>query len=167
MRLNLSESELKNKMKDVCILCDTREQENKHIIEFFDSKNTLHKECKLDIGDYSFCAGNEFYNDEIVIERKRNLDEIAGNFTSDRHRFESEFIRAKVGMTKFYLLIENASYEDVINGNYQSKLSAEALFASLCSWQTRYDVNIVFCKQKDSGKIINGILKYYYRNVVK
>ena len=75
MRLNLSESELKNKMKEVCILCDTREQENKHIIEFFNSKNILHKECKLDIGDYSFCVGNEFYNDEIVIERKRNIAE--------------------------------------------------------------------------------------------
>ena len=71
--------------------------------------------------------GNMTLEHDVVIEKKNGLDEIAGNFTVDRQRFEDEFIRAKAEGLKVFLIIENASWSDILLHNYRSKLTPKAL----------------------------------------
>ena len=102
-------------------------------------------------------------SDEVVIERKANLDEIAGNFTTDRRRFEAEFIRAKAAGVKVFLLIENASWVDIFSGNYQSHIAPNTLAAAILSWQAKYNITVMFSREEDSARLIAGILYYWLR----
>ncbi len=44
-------------LRDVCIICDTREQRNEHIIQQLDKLGINHSRKKLAYGDYSFKIG--------------------------------------------------------------------------------------------------------------
>lgn len=155
-----SERELADAMNDMTIICDTREQVNGHITKYFDKQKVPHITRKLDTGDYSAQIGALSLERDIVIERKRNLDEICGNFTADRERFEREFLRAKAYGIKVVLIIENATWGDIFLGNYRSKVSPKSLLGSLLSWMVRFNVTVTFCKPEETGKLIHGILYY-------
>ena len=118
---------------------------------------------KLDTGDYSCQLGDISFERDIAIERKRNLDEICGNFTAQRERFEREMIRSKAYGLKLYLIIENASWTDIFLGNYSSKLPSKSLVGSLLSWMVRFNLTVIFCKPEETGKIIFGLCYYYAR----
>ena len=159
----MSEKELREKLAELRVIIDTREQRNEHISEFFEKKKVENVQRKLDIGDYSAELPEGSFERSFVIERKGSLDELCGNFTADRERFERELLRAKAYGVKVFLVIENASWNDVFLHNYQSKLSEKALLASLFSWQVRYNVTIIFCKRENTPQVIRGILWYAAR----
>lgn len=159
----MSEKELREKLAELRVIVDTREQRNEHISEFLKKKNVETVSRKLDIGDYSAELSEGSFERSFVIERKGSLDEICGNFTADRERFERELLRAKAYGVKVFLLIENASWNDVFLHNYRSKLSEKALLASLFSWQVRYNVTVIFCKQENTPQVIYGTLWYAAR----
>lgn len=147
-------------MNDLVIICDTREQVNGHITKYLSKQKVPYITRKIDTGDYSAQIGALSLEKDIVIERKRNLDEICGNFTSERERFEREFLRARAYGTKVVLIIENATWNDIFLGNYRSKVSPKSLLGSLLSWMVRYNVTVTFCKPEETGKLIHGILFY-------
>ena len=159
----MSEKELREKLAELRIIIDTREQRNEHISEFLSKKNVGTVSRKLDIGDYSAELPEGSFERSFVIERKGGLDEVCGNFTADRERFERELLRAKAYGVKVFLLIENASWNDVFLHNYKSRLSEKALLASLFSWQVRYNVTVIFCKKENTPQVIRGILWYAAR----
>lgn len=163
----LTDTEINNKLKELVVITDTREQRNENIIEWLDKKKIPHKERKLDTGDYSAMLGNLTLENDVIIERKRNLDEIAGNFTVDRQRFEDEWIRAKADHIAMHLVIENASWSDIVSHNYNSKLDPKSLMASLLSWQARYGVTISFVSPQVTPQLIYGILYYTAREKLK
>ena len=150
-------------MKKLTIIVDSREQENQHLINYFDSKKIPYKVRKIDTGDYSAMIDDRTLEYQCVVEKKNSLDEIVGNFTANRERFEREFLRAKANGIKVFLVIENASWNDVFLGNYRSKFPPKSLLASLLSWQVRFNVTIIFCEPQNTGKLIHGILWYYAR----
>lgn len=149
------------------ILTDSREQVNEHILGYFDKNKIPHTCRKLDVGDYSAMLGEYTIEDKVAIEKKNSIDEIAGNFTVDRQRFEDEFIRAKAKGTKVYLVVENCSWEDIFLHNYRSKLEPKSLVASLMAWQVRYNITVIFCKRNDTAKIIYSILYYSLKEELK
>lgn len=100
---------------------------------------------------------------DVFIERKAGLTELSGNMGIERERFAREFTRAKADGAKPFLLIENDSIEDVFLGNYRSKLPPKSLWGSICTWMTRYNTTVLFCKPVNTGKIIYSILYYYAR----
>lgn len=155
-----TDKELADAMKDFSIIADTREQVNAHVTRYFDKQKIPHISRKLDTGDYSAQIGALSLEKDIVIERKHNLDEICGNFTAERERFEREFLRAKAYGTKVVLIIENATWTDIFLGNYRSKVKPQSLVGSLLSWMVRYNITVMFCKQEETGKLIHGILHY-------
>lgn len=159
---HLTDRELTELLKGLTIICDTREQDT-HVQKFFDGKKIPTITRKLDTGDYSCQLGDQSFERDIVVERKHNLDEICGNFTAERERFEREFLRAKAYGTKVVLIIENASWSDIFIGNYRSKLSSKSLTGSILTWLARFDVSIVFCKPEESARIMYGIFYYYVR----
>ena len=106
------------------ILIDNREKQNAHITDSFDKNSISYKKKSLDYGDYSFAIPkNEalsipkdlYFDKKVCVERKASLEEISGNLTKERDRFEKELCLAP--KTKV-LLIENADYSDVVTGNY-------------------------------------------------
>ena len=158
-----TDKELTDILSRLTVITDTREQENAHVLKYLDGKKIPHILRKLDIGDYSAQLDDMTFERDIIVERKHNLDEICGNLTADRDRFEREFLRATAYGTKVYLLIENATWDDVFLHNYRSKLSEKSLAASLLSWSARFNVTVLFVNSGNSGRIIHGILYYYTR----
>jgi len=167
MKRHYTEREINDMLKQLTVICDTREQVNENITGYLDSKKIPHITRKLDTGDYSAMIGDMTLEHDVVIEKKNGLDEIAGNFTVDRQRFENEFTRAKADGLKVFLLIENASWSDILLHNYRSKLTPKSLIASLFSWQVRFNITIIFCKPSETGQIIYGILYYAAREALK
>lgn len=164
MRKHYTEKELRGALRQLCVLCDTREQSNGHILGYFQEKGVPYKLQKLDQGDYSFCLGDISFADEIAIEKKHGADEIAGNFTADRPRFENEFMRYKARGIKPFLLIEDCSWADIKAHNYRSKLSPKALMASLLAWQVRYNITVVFCRPEEAGELIYATFYYWLKD---
>lgn len=167
MKRHYTDPEIKELLKQLTVICDTREQANENITGYLDSKKIPHTSRKLDTGDYSAMIGDYTLEQDVVIEKKNGLDEIAGNFTVDRQRFEDEFTRAKAEGLKVFLLIENATWSDIFLHNYRSKLKPQSLIASLLSWQVRFNLTIIFCKPSETGQIIYGILYYAAREALK
>lgn len=158
-----TETELTAKLKELRIIVDTREQVNDHLVKVWDKKKVPYFTRKLDVGDYSAQLGDMTLEKDIAIERKRNIDELCGNLTADRDRFEREFLRAKANGTKVFLIVEDATWEDIILQNYRSKLSPKALAASLLSWQIRFNITVIFCSHGNTPTLIYQLLYYAAR----
>ncbi len=167
MKKHYTDKEVSELLKKLTVVCDSREQVNGHITSYFDGKKIPYITRKLETGDYSAMIDDFTLENEVVIERKANLDEICSNMTAERDRFEREFLRAKANGTKVFLLIENASWSDIFLHNYQSKLTPQSFLATLLAWQVRYNITIVFCKASETAQIVYGILYYAAREALK
>jgi len=164
-----NKAELDKLLKSIVILCDTREQKNEHIINYFEKNNIKHEEMALKYGDYAFylpkceefgILRDIYYNGEIVIERKGSLEEISGNLTNDRQRLEDEFLRSK---SKIILMIEGSGYDQILKHGYKTDLNEKAFIASLFSFKYRYDIDIQFIGKENAGKFIYNSFYYYLR----
>lgn len=167
MRRHYTDSEIKKALSELTVIIDSREQVNMHLTSWLDSKGIKHTTRALETGDYSAMLDGETFEDEVVIERKANIDEIAGNFTQGRERFEREMIRAKANGIKLFLIIENASWHDILLHNYHSQLKPQSLMASLLSWQVRYNITIMFCRPEETAQLMYSTLYYWAWNRLK
>lgn len=153
--------DIENCLNSMQILVDTREQPSERAERRYKSFLCSYRRQKLDYGDYSvefMDSDNNWTRVPVAIERKMSLDELAQCFTRERKRFNAEFERAKADNATMYLLVENASWENLITGKYKSKYNSKAYLASITTWSARYDLKIIFCKSETSGKLINEIL---------
>lgn len=155
------------------LLVDTREQPTERYKKRLEQIGLPYERRKLNYGDYSCeCIlpdGSILdFSSKVVIERKMSLDEICMCYGKQRKRFEREFERAKADGCKIYLLIENGNWEKSYNGKYQSLYNPAALTASLNAFRARYNMQLDFCKEETSGKLIHDILyrelKEYLQN---
>lgn len=169
-----TKTELEKLLQSLVILCDTREQENKHIIDYFSKRNIQHESMALDVGDYSFylpenkelgITKNLYFNSQIAVERKNSLEELSGNLAQNRERFENEFLRA--GTCKIILLVEGGSYEDIINHKYNTSMNEKSYLASLMTFQFRYRINLFFTSKQYSGSYVYHTFYYYLREYLK
>ena len=147
------------------ILYDTREQKTDKLKKRLEGFEYPFEREKLDYGDYSCkyinLEGMVVYALPIVsIERKMNLDELCQCFTGGRSRFKREFERATASGAHLYLIIENGNIEKTLGGNYRSKLTADALIASMLAWSIRYNIKIYYAKPESTPKLIEKILHY-------
>ena len=152
--------EIEEALKGMVVLVDTREQGTARLRVRLKDMKCEHERCKLDFGDYSakVPVNGEWLTLNVAIERKMDLDELAQCYCNGRKRFEREFERAQTAGAKIYLLIENATWEDAYTGNYRSKMSPQALVASILAWLSRYRCQVIFCRQRTSGRLIYDIL---------
>lgn len=153
--------EIEQVLDSMQILVDTREQPSKRAEKRYNAFKHTYIRQKLDFGDYgaqlTLLDGSQAII-PAVIERKMSLDELAGCFTRDRDRFKREFERAQSSGAKVYLLVENATWENLILGRYRSKFNPIAYLASITAWMARYNISTIFCKEETSGKLIDEIL---------
>lgn len=155
-------------LKTFRILTDTREQDTERARKRYASFGVPYERATLSYGDYTYNAtlpdGRDIFNasDTIYplcsVERKMNLDELAGCFTHSRKRFQAEFQRAADHGGRIFLICENANWEDLINGKYRSRFNSNAFVGSVIAWTVRYNADVYFCKAETSGRLIKEIL---------
>lgn len=160
--------DIKAVLESMSIICDTREQPTKRAEARYESFGVPYFRAKLDYGDYTYNAalpnGSLIFDLEkpihpfVSIERKESLDELAQCFTHSRERFQREFERATANKAQIFLLVENASWENLLNGKYRSRFNAKAFEASVLAWSIRYGLQLIFCKEESSGILIHDIL---------
>lgn len=165
------------------IQCDTREHkaEIQRIEKQFDALGVQHYRSKLYVGDYM-----NLDNPRLVIDRKKDLQELCGNVTQQHERFRNELIRAQEQGIKIIILCEHgeeiATLEDVffwvnprrkfykwvtVNGRpkrvkvepKKMAISGEQLYKSLSTITERYGVEFQFCEKEDTGKRIVELLR--------
>lgn len=167
------DSEINKIIKSIVILVDTREKVNSHILMWLKHNKINYISYGLSFGDYSFMIPKNdnlgilediYFNDDIAIERKANAEEISGNFTENRERFEREFER---GNGKIRLLIEDTSYSNICDHKYNTKTTVNSFISSLHSFQEYYNTPFMFTEKKDSGVYIYNTFKYYIKNILK
>lgn len=153
------------------IIVDTREQNTERARERYSRFSVPYKRCALDYGDYTYNfrlpdgkwlyeleKHNKALEPRVVVERKMDLDELTGNFTRGRKNFEEEFEKVKAINGRIYLLVENATWENLMNGRYKSKFHKKAFMASITAYMVRYGAGVIFCKEETSGALIKEIL---------
>ena len=155
-------------MKSFSVIADTREQPTDKSRRRYASMGVPVERATLDFGDYTWNAvlpdGRPIYDTEnriqprITIERKESLDELAQCFTRSRDRFRREFQRAADNGARIFLIVENASFEKLVNGRYRSRFNPNAFLASVTAYTVRYNMNLIFCKEDTSGRLIKEIL---------
>lgn len=162
------------------IQIDSREhkKELERIKKQFDKCGIKYFISKLYVADYM-----SLDNPRLVIDRKKDLQEICGNVCQQHERFKAELLRAKEQGIKLVILCEHGadikSLEDVyfwqnprkyqirwktVNGKrVKDVISAKAvdgnqLYKSLCTIRDRYNVDFVFCQKEETGQKIIEIL---------
>lgn len=169
-----TDKEIDELVSSMIILIDTRERMADHIISSFDKNGICYKKKALEYGDYSFALPkNEalsiprdmYFNKKVCIERKASLEEISGNLTKERDRFEKELSLAP---KEKVLLIENANYSDVANGNYNTQYNKKSFLASLHSFWFKYNIPVFFMPDnKYSALFIKKYFEYYLKNYLR
>lgn len=162
------------------IQVDSREHESewKRILKQFDDLGVKYFRSKLYVGDYQ-----SLDNPRLVIDRKKDLQELCGNVCQQHERFKAELVRAMQNGIKIVILCEHGediqTMEDVYfwqnPRKYQMRwktvdgkrikdvISAKAvdgcqLYKSLCTIRDRYNVDFVFCQKHETGQKIVEIL---------
>ena len=170
-----TESDQKKLLSSITVIVDKQEKVNNHITEYFDKHKIPYINRSLDSGDYSFfLPKNEelailkdwYFIDNIIIERKNSNEELATCLSQTRDRFDNEFLRSKAN--KKYLLIENANYQDVVDGKYNTKYNSKSFLGSLHSFNHKYNLEIFFMPDKNYSPIfIYATFQYYLRNIIR
>lgn len=146
------------------IVTDTREKARaiKKILAEFSERKIEYVSSKLYVGDYA-----RLDNMTLVIDRKQNLNELAGNIVEDR--FHNEIHRAhEKGITIVFLVEHGNNIKDLtdvlfwVNPRIKESpkcISGEHLYKSMKSMSKKYGVRWEFCTKAETGKRIIQILE--------
>ena len=165
-------------LNSMTVLVDTREHDgkNQHILDYFSAKGISWKKQKLGFGDYSFMVPADdslginrdlYFDKDIIVERKANLEEFSSNMTAkdERSRIKKELSLAPKHKV---IVIENGSYVDMVNGNYNTKYDSKSYWASVHSLWHEFDVPFIFMPDsRYTGMFIRGYFYYYLRGLIK
>ncbi len=167
-----SSAERKELAKNLTILVDSREKRNNHILDYFERQKIPFQVGKLDYGDYSFFLSigqqNFYFHEDVVVERKANLEELSKNLAQGRETFEKEFYKAGNDSCKVYLMVEDPrGYTGIINHTYRTDFQPRAFMASLKTWEHRFGANVQFIDPQYAGYYIYSTFIYFARERLK
>lgn len=155
-----SEAKLRENVRRMTVIIDSRETENKHVTDFFDAKKIPYAVRKLEIGDYSAMIDECTLERAFVIERKHSLQELYRNLTSERKRFDAELMRACNTGTRMLLLIENTVMEDLYMGDPFRGIPPGRMADLLLDTTAEYAIPSFFVQDCYSGRMIAQVLEY-------
>jgi hypothetical protein len=150
------------------LLIDTREHPKaiQGIIKTLDEARIPHVSTKLFIGDYM-----DFNRPQIIVDRKRNIAELAKNCTSDHERFRRELERAQKANTTLVVLVEQNRYKDrdswihceiiedlMLWESPHTTIRGEKIYRVLRSWMSKYPLRVEFCDKRQTGRYIYEII---------
>lgn len=151
---------------DVVIQIDTREKDHaiRHILADFEKQGVQFFRSKLYVGDYQ-----RLDNGRLVVDRKQNLQEIAGNLTQQHQRFRNELERAMEAKIRIVILCEHGgqirSLQDVAEWKNPrlrespGAITGERMARIMETMVERYGVTWEFCDKRQTGRRILEILQ--------
>lgn len=150
-------------MSEMIVQVDTREKENDEIISYFTFVGQPWFSSKVPSGDYI-----NFKAPKVVIDVKKNLEEVANNVTTGHNRFVREILTAKNDMRcQFVVLIREPynSIEDIKKWKGKhTNLKGETLYKIMCSMKRKYNIYWRFCSREQSGAKVLAILQWFDEN---
>lgn len=152
-------------MENITLVEDTRQQVSKHEL-----KHTVWSELgikvirsKLPLGDYA-----DIKNMSVVVDTKKDIQEVIGNITKQHVRFRNECLLAQDSDIKLIILIENydsvKSIEDLNSwtnprvSSSSKATSGHQLAKILKTMETKYGVEFKFCSPEESGTEVLRLL---------
>lgn len=144
------------------IQVDSREQKFDHITRYFDEQGIKWVKSKCVVGDYV-----NLENPMVVIDRKKDLQEVAGNVCQQHERFVRELELAKELGYRLIVLVEEPSITSLKEVpswyNWRKRTNVRAingktLYKIMLTMQEKYGVEWQFCKKHECGKRIVEIL---------
>lgn len=171
-----TEKQYKELLSHLVILHDTREQNNSHILKYFDDHNIRHKQRALKTGDYTMMLESDpdfgiyrdmWFSDVLAIERKNSVEELASNIADSggTARFAREMSRFK-DISNVYLVIENDSLDNIIEHGYRSQLNPDSFLRTMLTWQKKSNFYLNFVKKENMGKFIFELCKNCLDNTI-
>lgn len=145
---------------------DTREKDHaiRHILAEFEKQGVGFFRSKLYVGDYQLTR-----NGRLVVDRKQNLQEIAGNLTQQHERFRNELQRARAAKIRLVILCEHggkirslddvAGWENPRLKKNPSAITGARLAKAMQTMAERYGITWQFCDKRQTGKKILEILQ--------
>ena len=203
MQYKFKDSEIGRILRNLVVLVDTREQANDHIIQYFKDNKIAYKKQKLDYGDYSCMlpvgtfegqTRDVFFTNDIVVERKFCIDELAMNLKdkktninevnqeiidllgkeylakvlkSDYNRFKQELTSINKGGISFFIALEDHLFDKHLeNHAYRALYEPDTLKARLRGLEREFNTVIRPVSKDYIGDLIYTTLKYGVRNIL-
>ncbi|MBI5787821.1 MAG: ERCC4 domain-containing protein [Candidatus Schekmanbacteria bacterium] len=114
----------------------------------------------LPAGDYSL----EGFEGNVAIERK-SLTDFVSTVVHERTRFEAELQKLK-GYEHAWVIVEG-SLEDVLSGNYRSKITPQSLLGITTALMTDY-IPILFAHNRACARALTeALLLRCYKRMIK
>lgn len=144
------------------IQIDTREQKYDHVVNYLDSQGIKHIRSKCVVGDYV-----NLENPMVVIDRKKDLQEVAGNVCQQHDRFIRELELANELGYKMIILVEEPNITSLTNVcswyNWRKRtnpraISGKTLYRIMSTIADKYNVSWEFTKKDECGKRIVELL---------
>lgn len=144
------------------IIVDTREQKYNHVTDYFDKDGIKWVRSKLICGDYQ-----NPLNPTIIIDRKKDLQEVAGNVCQQHERFVRELELAKELGYKLIILVEEPNITALQNVcswyNWRKRTNPKAitgktLYKIMKTMESKYGVSWEFTTKANCGKRIVELL---------
>lgn len=144
------------------IQVDTREQKYDHVIKYFDANDVKWVRSKCVVGDYV-----NLKNPMVVIDRKKDLQEVAGNVCQQHDRFVRELELAKELGYKMIILVEDPTITSLPKVcswyNWRKKknpkaVSGKTLYKIMSTMESKYGVSWEFTTKENCGKRIVELL---------
>lgn len=144
---------------------DTRQKpdKNKHIREQLESMGyTVRRFGGMAVGDYQILGKGD-----IVVDTKKDMNEVENNLIHDHERFKKECQLAQEAGIKLFILIQDAKLKQLsdVFGWYNIRkkwspraASGQTLGKIMYAMRDRYGVEWRFCKKSDCGKTIVELL---------
>lgn len=145
------------------IQVDTREQKYDHVVKYFDDNGIKHIRSKCVVGDYV-----NLENPMVVVDRKKDLQEVAGNVCQQHERFVRELELARELGYKMYILVEEPNVKSLIDVcswyNWRRKKNPKAvngktLHKIMLTMQEKYGIEWRFTTKAKCGKAIIDLLE--------
>ena len=156
------------------IVCTTNEKINTHITEYFDKKKIPYVNRALDSGDYCFrideCpslgfARDTYFTDELFIERKNSLTELAGSINNEAFHYELK--RARLIEHKYLLVEQPSGWHGILTHDYLTKYSEKSFWSTLHTLEVKYGLKVKFLPREDMGLEIYSICKAVLDSKIK
>lgn len=149
------------------IECDTRQQKEKHIVDYFDKNEIKYIRNKLYCGDYKRVDSTK-----VIIDTKKDLVELSSNLcrATEHLRIKKEIAKAcDIGCERFIFLIADKSITSVDevhewkvptrqDGTKYTKVDPATLQKIMKTMMDKYGVEFIFCKKSEMGKEIVRLL---------
>lgn len=138
-------------MNKISIIYDTREQKPLTFERFLENNNLELIKDTLSCGDYTL-GGFDIpcqIDDSIIIERKKDCQELIGNLGTNWERFKNELEQMSKFKHKFILVCGDQNFQWLYDKKY-TKLSPAFIFRQLAQIQINYGISIIFLGNRES-----------------